>query len=49
LCPLGAGQVLKGIEQGVEGMCEGEKRRLTVPPALAYGSKGSGLYLELMH
>ncbi|XP_062590005.1 uncharacterized protein LOC134251615 [Saccostrea cucullata] len=39
---MGSGQIIKGIEQGVDGMCEGEKRRVTIPPALAYGSKGSG-------
>ncbi|XP_061164535.1 peptidyl-prolyl cis-trans isomerase FKBP10-like [Saccostrea echinata] len=39
---MGSGQLLKGIEQGVDGMCVGEKRRVTAPPALAYGSKGTG-------
>jgi peptidylprolyl isomerase len=39
---LGAGQVIPGFEQGVVGMKVGGKRRLTIPPSLAYGSAGSG-------
>jgi len=34
---LGAGEVIKGFEQGLVDMCIGEKRKLTVPPHLAYG------------
>jgi len=37
---LGAGQVIQGWEKGVPGMCVGEKRKLTVPPGLAYGDVG---------
>ena len=39
---IGAGQVIRGWEQGVEGMKVGETRRLTIPPELGYGEAGAG-------
>ena len=39
---LGRGMVIKGWDNGLQGMCVGERRRLTIPSDLGYGDSGSG-------
>ena len=39
---LGKGQVIRGWDEGVQGMKVGGRRKITVPPDMAYGKRGAG-------
>lgn len=39
---IGKGYIIPGMDQGLQGVCVGERRRVVVPPHLAYGENGAG-------
>ncbi|XP_071375619.1 peptidyl-prolyl cis-trans isomerase FKBP10 [Centroberyx affinis] len=39
---IGEGRIIAGVDKGLQGMCVNERRTVTVPPHLAYGSAGAG-------
>ncbi|KAM4536151.1 peptidyl-prolyl cis-trans isomerase FKBP10-like [Fundulus diaphanus] len=39
---IGMGYVIHGMDKALQGLCMGEKRRITIPPHMAYGENGSG-------
>lgn len=39
---IGLGYVISGMDKGLQGVCMGERRRITIPPHLAYGQQGVG-------
>lgn len=43
---IGFKKIIPGMEKGLLGMCVGEKRKITIPPHLAYGEAGVGKYLD---
>ncbi|MEQ2273221.1 Peptidyl-prolyl cis-trans isomerase fkbp10 [Xenotaenia resolanae] len=39
---IGEGRLIAGVDKGLQGMCVNERRKITIPPHLAYGSNGAG-------
>uniref|UniRef100_A0A3Q1CWY1 peptidylprolyl isomerase n=1 Tax=Amphiprion ocellaris TaxID=80972 RepID=A0A3Q1CWY1_AMPOC len=39
------GYIIAGMDQALQGVCIGERRRVTIPPHLAYGEQGAGKFL----
>lgn len=45
---VGEGSLIKGLEEGILGMCVGERRSIIIPPFLAYDDKGYGIIIDFM-
>lgn len=43
---VGLGRLITGMDRGLQGMCVNERRRITIPPHLAYGSIGTGAHQD---
>lgn len=46
---VGRGYVIAGMDEGLIGVCVGEKRTITIPPHLAYGEEGTGVCVMLAY
>ena len=46
---VGQGYIIPGMDQGLQGACMGERRRITIPPHLAYGENGTGRRVPCAH
>lgn len=46
---VGQGYVIVGMDEGLIGVCVGEKRTITIPPHLAYGEEGTGVCVVLRY
>uniref|UniRef100_A0A8B9KGP7 peptidylprolyl isomerase n=1 Tax=Astyanax mexicanus TaxID=7994 RepID=A0A8B9KGP7_ASTMX len=43
---IGLGHVIAGMDRALQGVCVGERRRVTIPPHLAYGENGTGTQIH---
>lgn len=41
---VGKGSLIGGMDEGLIGVCIGERRRIIIPPHLGYGEEGTGMY-----
>lgn len=45
---MGEGRLIAGIDKGLQGMCVNERRTITIPPQMAYGSTGAGMKKKIV-